>query len=158
MAIYEGQKQVLVVDDSSFMRTLVKQILSVDDFFNVTGEAADGLAAVAAAMNVKPDIIVLDIEMPKMNGIEVMKRLKLFSKAKVVILSSVAQAGSEIAQEARMLGAFDVIPKPSGAISLDLKPKRGRQLLEVMHAAAGLPPPDFQALALRIKSGIVPEN
>lgn len=156
--MHEGRKQVLIVDDSSFMRTLVKQILSVDDAFAIAGEAADGLAAVAAAMNIKPDVIVLDIEMPKMNGIEVMKRLKLFSRAKVVVLSSVAQVGSEVAQEARMLGAFDVIPKPSGAISLDLKPKRGRQLLEVMHAAAGLPPPDFQAMALRIKSVSVPES
>lgn len=147
----EGQKQVLVVDDSSFMRNLVKQILSVDDAFAIAGEAADGVSAIAQVMTIKPDIIVLDIEMPKMNGIEVMKRLKLFSRAKVVVLSSVAQVGSEVAQEVRKLGAFDVIPKPSGAISLDLKPKRGRQLLEVMHAAAGLPPPDFQAMALRIK-------
>lgn len=154
----QGQRSVLVVDDSSFMRTLVKQILAVDDAFAVVAEAADGLSAVTAAMNVKPDIIVLDIEMPKMNGIEVMKRLKLFSKARVIILSSVAQVGSEVAQEARLLGAFDVIPKPSGAISLDLKPKRGRQLLEVMHAAAGLPPPDFQALAQRIKSSVVTDS
>jgi len=146
-----GKKTVLVVDDSSFMRTLVKQILGVDEAFVVVGEAPDGVTAVAQAMTMKPDIIILDIEMPKMDGLEVMKRLKLFSKAKVIILSSVAQVGSEVAQKARMLGAFDVIPKPSGAISMDLKPKRGRQLLEVIHAAAGLPPPDFQALALRIK-------
>jgi two-component system chemotaxis response regulator CheB len=152
-----GKKTVLVVDDSALMRNLVKQILGVDEAFVIIGEAADGVSAIAAVMTNKPDIIVLDIEMPKMDGIEVMKRLKLFSKAKVVILSSVAQVGSEVAQKARMLGAFDVIPKPSGAISLDLKPKRGRQLLEVMHAAAGLPAPDFQALALRIKQMTVPE-
>jgi two-component system, chemotaxis family, protein-glutamate methylesterase/glutaminase len=146
-----GRKTVLVVDDSGFMRTLVKQILGVDDNFVVIGEAGDGVSAVAMAMTSKPDIIVLDIEMPKMDGLEVMKRLRLFSKAKVVILSSVAQVGSEVAQKARMLGAFDVIPKPSGAISMDLKPKRGRQLIEVMHAAGGLPAPDFQAMAVRIK-------
>ena len=70
----EGQKQVLVVDDSSFMRNLVKQILSVDDAFAIAGEAADGVSAIALVMTIKPDIIVLDIEMPKMNGIEVMKR------------------------------------------------------------------------------------
>lgn len=152
-----GRKTVLVVDDSSFMRTLVKQILGVDEAFVVIGEAGDGVTAVAMAMTSKPDIIVLDIEMPKMDGLEAMKRLKLFSKAKVIILSSVAQVGSEVAQKARMLGAFDVIPKPSGAISMDLKPKRGRQLLEVIHAAAGLPPPDFQQLALRIKQMSVSE-
>jgi two-component system chemotaxis response regulator CheB len=149
-----GKKSVLVVDDSLFMRTLVRQIIAVDEFFEVVGEAADGLSAVAAAMSAKPDMVILDIEMPKMNGIEALKRLKLFSRAKVVILSSVTQVGSEVAQEARRLGAFDVIPKPSGAISLDLKPKRGRQLLEVMHAAAGLPPPDFEAMAQRLKSAV----
>jgi two-component system chemotaxis response regulator CheB len=147
----EGRRTVLVVDDSAFMRNLVKQILSVDSAFVIIGEAEDGISAVASAMLHKPDIIVLDIEMPKMDGLDVMKRLKLFSRAKVIILSSVAQVGSEVAQKARMLGAFEVIPKPSGAISLDLKPKRGRQLLEVLHAAAGLPPPDFQAMAVRIK-------
>src|SRR5688572_11674044 len=105
-----GKKSVLVVDDSAFMRTLVKQILGVDDAFVVTGEAGDGVTAIAVAMTAKPDIIVLDIEMPKMDGIEVMKRLKLFSRAKVVILSSVAQVGSEVAQKARLLGAFEVIP------------------------------------------------
>jgi two-component system chemotaxis response regulator CheB len=150
-AMLEGRRTVLVVDDSAFMRNLVKQILSVDDAFVIIGEAEDGVSAIASAMLHKPDIIVLDIEMPKMDGLEVMKRLKLFSRAKVIILSSVAQVGSEAAQKARMLGAFEVIPKPSGAISLDLKPKRGRQLLEVMHAAGGLPPPDFQAMAIRIK-------
>jgi two-component system chemotaxis response regulator CheB len=153
-----GRKNVLIVDDSAFMRTLVKQILAVDDAFDIIGEAADGVSAIAVAMTLKPDIIVLDIEMPKMNGLDVMKRLKLFSKAKVIILSSVAQVGSDAAREAKLLGAFEVIPKPSGAISMDLKPKRGRQLLEVMHAAAGLPPPDFQAMALRIKQMSVSES
>ncbi|MBI1779281.1 MAG: response regulator [Proteobacteria bacterium] len=147
----DGRTKVLIVDDSGIIRTLVRQIIAVDEVFNVVGEAADGFAATLAVVKLKPDLVVLDIEMPKMSGIEVLERLKLLSQAKVIVLSSVAQAASEIAATAKRLGAFDVIPKPSGSVSLDLKPKRGRQLLEVMHAAVGLPPPDFNALALRAK-------
>jgi two-component system chemotaxis response regulator CheB len=151
--MFEKPKQVLIVDDSALVRTLIKQIIAVDPDFEVIGEAGDSTSAIARAMSSKPDIVILDIEMPKMNGIEVIKRLKLFSKARIIVLSSVAQLGSDVAQEAKRLGAFDVIPKPSGAISLDLKAKRGHVILQILHTAAGLPPPDFQAMALRIKSG-----
>lgn len=140
--------RVLVVDDSGVMRAMVKEIIAADAAFVVAGEASDGLAAIAVAMRVKPNIVVLDIEMPKMNGIDFLRRLKLFSTASVVVLSRVAQSGSAIVDEVRRLGAFDVIDKPSGAATPDLKGKRGHKLLEVMHAAAGLPPPDFKALGM----------
>ena len=145
-------KRVLVVDDSPIVRKLVKQILAVDDDFTVVGEAADGYQGIMNAMRLKPDIIVLDLEMPKMDGFEMLARLKSFGQAKVIVLSAVEDVGTDAAKTARRLGAFEVIPKPSGPISLDLKPKRGRQLLEVLHTAAGLPPPDFQALALKMKA------
>lgn len=145
-------KQVLIVDDSVFMRALVREIIAVDPDFEVADEAADGAAAILKVMKIKPDVIVLDIEMPKMDGIEVLKRLKLLSDARVVVLSSGTQLGSALAQKARQLGAVDIIPKPSGSVSMDLKAKRGHVLLVALHAAAGLPPPDFQALALRMAS------
>jgi two-component system chemotaxis response regulator CheB len=139
--------RVLIVDDSGFMRNIVKQILAVDDDLVVVGEAEDGVAALEKDKELKPEIILLDIEMPRLDGIAAMKRLKLLSKAKVVILSSVAQLGSPAALEARRLGAFDVIAKPSGAISLDLKAKRGHEILKIVRAAVGLPPLDLAALA-----------
>jgi two-component system chemotaxis response regulator CheB len=71
----------------------------------------------------------------------------LTSKAKVIVISSEAQLGSAASIEARRLGAFEVIPKPSGAISLDLKAKRGHEILKTVRAAAGLPPIDAAALA-----------
>ena len=143
-------KRVLVVDDSVFMRALIKEIVAVDPDLEVVDEAGDGAAAILRVMKIQPDVIVLDIEMPKMDGIEVLKRLKLLSTARVVVLSSGAQLGSALAEKARKLGAFDIIPKPSGTVSMDLKAKRGHVLLVALHAAAGLPPPDFQALALRM--------
>jgi len=138
--------RVLIVDDSGFMRNIVKQIITVDDELEVVGEAEDGQAALEKDKELKPEVILLDIEMPKLDGIGAMKRLKLMSKAKIVILSSVAQLGSPAALEARRLGAFEVIAKPSGAISLDLKAKRGHEILRVVRAADGLPPLDLAAV------------
>ncbi len=139
--------RVLIVDDSGFMRNIIKQILVVDDELEVVGEAEDGQVAVEKEKELKPDIILLDIEMPRLDGLGALKRFKLTSKAKVVILSSVAQLGSPAALEARRLGAFDVIAKPSGAISLDLKAKRGHEILKVVRASIGLPPLDLAAIA-----------
>lgn len=144
--------RVLVVDDSGFMRNIVKQILAVDDEIEIAGEAEDGQVAIEKEKTLKPEVILLDIEMPRLDGLAVLKRLKLTSKAKIVILSSVAQLGSPAALEARRLGAFDVIAKPSGAISLDLKAKCGHEILKVVRAAIGLPPLDVAAVARRAQS------
>lgn len=146
---------VLIVDDSGFMRNIIKQILAVDDELTVAGEAEDGQVALERERELKPEVILLDIEMPRLDGLSALKRLKLTSKARVIILSSVAQMGSAAAVEARRLGAFDVIAKPSGAISLDLKAKRGHEILKVVRAAIGLPPLDVAAMARRTQS---PEN
>lgn len=131
-------KKVLVVDDSFVMRTLMKDIFKADDELEVVGEAANGLEAIEKAKALSPDVIMLDIEMPGMDGIEAMKRLKLVSRAKVIIVSSVAQTGSPQAMEARRLGAFDIIAKPSGAMSLDLKAKKGSDIVITARRAVGL--------------------
>lgn len=132
--------KVMVVDDSMVMRTLVGDIVKCDKDLELVGDAIDGEQALEKAKTLKPDVILMDIEMPKMSGLECMKRLRLISRAKVIILSSVAQAGSPQALEARQLGAFSVIPKPSGSISLDIKQKRGSDILKGVREAVGLPP------------------
>ena len=86
------------------------------------------------------DAIVLDLEMPEMSGIEMLKRLALLGKAKVVVVSSVGQTGSPQAMEARRLGAVDVIAKPSGAMSLDLQAKKGHEIVQALRRALGLEP------------------
>ena len=132
-------KKILVVDDSFVMRTLIKDIISSDPDLQVVGEAANGADALEKVRLLSPDVLLLDIEMPGMDGIECMKRLKLISPCKIVIVSSVTQVGSPQAIEARRLGAVDVISKPSGALSLDLKAKKGSDIVTVSRRAAGLP-------------------
>lgn len=132
-------KTVLVVDDSFVMRTLIKDILLSDPELQVVGEAANGVETIEKVKQLNPDVILLDIEMPTMDGIECMKRLKLISTARVVVISSVTQIGSVQAMEARRLGVFDVISKPSGALSLDLKAKKGSDIVLTTRKAAGLP-------------------
>lgn len=131
-------KKILVVDDSFVMRTLIKDILSSDPDFSVVGEAANGGDALEKVRQLGPDVVLLDIEMPGVDGIEFLKRLKLISACRVVVVSSVTQFGSPQALEARRLGVFDIISKPSGALSLDLKAKRGSEIVLTTRQAAGL--------------------
>jgi len=131
-------KSVLVVDDSMMMRAVMADIVAADDDFEVVGEAVNGAEAIEKAKALDPDLILLDIEMPVMDGIDALKRLALFSKAKVVIVSSTAQVASPQSVEARRLGAADVVAKPSGALSLDLDAKRGHDILKAARKALGL--------------------
>lgn len=132
------RKKVLVVDDSFVMRTVIKNLIAADPELEVVGEAANGEEALAQAKVLKPDVVLLDIEMPVMSGLDCMKRLRLISRAKVVIVSSVAQLGSPESLTARSLGAADIIAKPSGAMSLDLAERKGHEIVTATRRAAGL--------------------
>ncbi len=131
-------KSVLIVDDSMMMRAVLADIVAADEGFKVVGEAANGADAVERARELDPDLILLDIEMPVMDGIDALKRLSLFSRAKVIIVSSIAQIASPQSVEARRLGAADVVAKPSGALSLDLEAKRGHDILKAARRILGL--------------------
>lgn len=130
-------KKILIVDDSFIMRMLIKDIIQSDERFEICGEAANGIEAVNFARKEKPDAIILDIEMPVLDGIGVMKRLKLVGKFNIIIVSSLGQVGSPQSAEARKLGAFDVIAKPSGAMSLDLSDKKGHEITAALHRLFG---------------------
>lgn len=128
-------KSILVVDDSFIMRTVIREIVESDPDLTVVAEAENGKIGLQRVKEHKPDLILLDIEMPEMSGLEMLKRLLLLTKAKVIIISSVGQAGSAQAIEARRLGAYDVIAKPSGAMSLDLAERRGHEIVAAIRKA-----------------------
>ncbi|MGI9211309.1 MAG: response regulator [Methylococcaceae bacterium] len=131
-------KKILVVDDSFVMRALIKSLVDADLRLEVVGEASNGKEALTMTQQLNPDVILLDIEMPEMDGIEFMKRAKLLTPAKIIIISSVVDGGSEPLEQVRQLGAFAVIEKPSGSMSLDLEQKRGHEIVKALRSATGL--------------------
>jgi two-component system chemotaxis response regulator CheB len=132
------KKKILIVDDSFVMRALLRGIVTSDPDLEVAGEATNGLEALQQIKEIAPDLVLLDIEMPHMDGIECLKRLRLLSKVPVIIVSSVAQAGSPQALEARKFGAAEVIAKPSGAMSLDLNAKKGHEIVTASRRVLGI--------------------
>jgi two-component system chemotaxis response regulator CheB len=112
---------VLVVDDSALMRNLVSKIIEATPGLKVADKAMNGLFALQKIPRCDPDVIVLDLEMPEMNGIEFLKeRKRLGLDIPVIVLSAVAKEGAEITIEALSLGASDFVTKPSGSVSSDI--------------------------------------
>lgn len=130
--------KIMVVDDSVMMRTVIRSFVNKVPGFEIAAIAENGKKALAELDN-HPDLslILLDIEMPEMDGLEFLRYAKLKSRAKVIILSSVALSGSPYAAKARSLGADAIVTKPSGAVSLDLEDKRGDELVSIMKKLVG---------------------
>ena len=102
--------RVLIVDDSNVMRNMVGQILKSEKY-EICGEAGDGVEAIELFNKIKPDVMTLDINMPKKNGIEVLKEIMESNpEARIVMLTSEGQKSSVV--EAIALGAKDYIVKP----------------------------------------------
>lgn len=124
--------RILVVDDSFLMRRVIRNIVEQDESMEVVAEAADGMEALSQVAALDPDLIVLDIEMPRMDGIEFLREARLLTTARIVVISSVARLGSPEAMEVMEMGVVDIIPKPSGVISMDLEDKKSHEVLDVL--------------------------
>jgi CheY-like chemotaxis protein len=132
--------RALVVDDSAMMRRLVRETLDADPDFLVVGEAADGRAALDRMAELAPDLTMLDIEMPVLDGIGTLREWALAGgSGAVVIVSSAARPGSDLAVLARRIGAAAVVGKPSGAFSPDLRDRQGGAILRAARRALHLP-------------------
>lgn len=128
----EDPISVLIVDDSAMMRNLIGRIVESDEGLTVAGKAMNGLFALQKMPRLDPDVIVLDIEMPEMNGIEFLKeKNKLGNTIPVIVLSAVATKGAKVTMEALSLGASDFITKPSGMVSHDIQ-SVGTRLVELL--------------------------
>jgi two-component system, chemotaxis family, protein-glutamate methylesterase/glutaminase len=113
--VSEDKISVLIIDDSALMRNLISRLIERDSHLSVVGTAMNGRFGLTKLPRLNPDVIVLDLEMPEMNGIEFLKELqKQDIKTPVVILSSIATKGAKVTMEALALGASDFITKPGG--------------------------------------------
>lgn len=126
---------VLVVDDSAFMRKFISDLLSEDSRLYVTGTARNGEDALKKIRELKPDVVTMDVEMPVKNGLEALKIIMQEQPLPVVMLSSTTSEGTENALTAIQYGAIDFIAKPSGSISLDLDKIKNELISKVISAS-----------------------
>jgi two-component system chemotaxis response regulator CheB len=126
--------KVLVIDDTIVYRKIVGDVLKAIPGVEVVGTANNGKIALSKIATLKPDLITLDIEMPEVNGIEVLQALKNQAQAPLVImLSTLTQAGSEMTIKALELGAFDFVPKPDHGTMADNMQKVKEAILPIIN-------------------------
>jgi two-component system chemotaxis response regulator CheB len=127
--------RVLIADDSAFMRTAIQRMLESDPDIKVVATAIDGRNAVERCAEVNPDVITMDLEMPRMTGLEALEQIMKTHPRPVIMVSSLTSEGAEATIEAFSLGAFDCIPKPMSHVSLDIVHLR-QDLIDKVKAAA----------------------
>jgi two-component system chemotaxis response regulator CheB len=163
-------KRILIVDDSAVMRSLLRSVVSSIPGFEVVGTAADGASALASVAVLRPDLILLDVEMPVMDGLVTLKQLRARGhKMPVVMCSSLTQRGARVTLDALAAGASDYVAKPSGQASREEATKKlSQELGPKMHALTspvsyagpgvfpGLPPAAIDGYARGVIPGLGP--
>lgn len=154
--------RVLVVDDSAVMRSLLRSVFRTDASIEVVGTAADGESAIDLVESLRPDLILLDVEMPVMDGVATLRKLRSRGhKMPIIMCSALTTRGARVTIEALASGASDYVAKPKSqagpaeaiqALARDLLPKIAA-LTAVEHAA---PAPVLSALAPRNSSAQAP--
>jgi two-component system chemotaxis response regulator CheB len=139
--------RVLLVDDSAFMRGAVARLLGSDARFEVVGQASDGAEGVKLALELKPDVISMDFNMPGMNGAAATRLIVAQHAIPIVMLSAHTHEGEAATVEALTAGAVDYVAKPEGEVSANLSAVRDELIAKLLSAAGAnvafhnLPPP-----------------
>ncbi|MCM0020154.1 MAG: chemotaxis response regulator protein-glutamate methylesterase [Tagaea sp.] len=113
----DSKIRVLIVDDSALVREMLTGILSADPRLEVVGTAPDPIVARDKIKALSPDVLTLDVEMPRMNGIEFLEKLMRLRPMPVVMISTLTQEGADTTLRALELGAFDYVAKPTQRLS-----------------------------------------
>ena len=128
--------RVLVVDDSALMRKLIPQILSDDPSIEVVGTAMDGLIGLRKMEELRPHVVTLDLEMPRMDGLEMLRRITRKHRVPVIVVSAHTEEGASVTLKALALGAFDFVTKPQDAASGHLREIGAELALKIKVAAS----------------------
>jgi two-component system, chemotaxis family, protein-glutamate methylesterase/glutaminase len=127
--------RVLIVDDSALVRRILTELLSVDHELEVVGTASDAYMAREKIKQLNPDVLTLDVEMPKMDGVTFLRNLMRLRPMPVVMVSSLTEAGAEITLDALSVGAVDFVSKPKIDLAATLS-EHGEELRFKLKAAA----------------------
>lgn len=128
--------KVLIVDDSALMRALLTEIISGAGDLEVVGSAPDPIAAREMIKTLNPDVLTLDVEMPRMDGLDFLDRLMRLRPMPVIMISSFTAAGSEVTLRALELGAVDYLAKPQAG-NLAMLQDYAEEIREKIRAASG---------------------
>ncbi len=123
--------RVLVVDDSAFMRKAISMMLGDDPEIDVVGTARDGIDAIEKVKLLHPDLMTLDVEMPRMDGITALKKIMRENPLPVLMVSSLTVEGARATIDALSAGAVDFIPKQLSYVSLDITKIKGELISKV---------------------------
>jgi two-component system, chemotaxis family, protein-glutamate methylesterase/glutaminase len=139
--------RVLIVDDSAIVRKMLAEALAHEPDLEVVGTAPDPFVARDKILSLRPDVLTLDIEMPRMDGLTFLKKLMKFHPLPVIVISSLAQSSSQTALDALQCGAVEVLAKPGGPYSVgELKQDLPHKVRAAAAARVGSAKPQTAAL------------
>ncbi len=145
MVLAASKLRVLVVDDSALMRRVICNLLEEDPDIKVVGTAVDGFDAIHKVQELSPDVVTLDLEMPRLDGLQTLGYIMSERPLPCIMLSAYTPGGAETTLKALEYGAADFVQKPSGAISLNLDRVK-EELIEKVKVAHGI---DLKRLPFR---------
>src|ERR1700733_2708870 len=127
--------KVLIIDDSALVRALLTRILGADEALQVVGTAPDAFIAREKIRSLNPDVLTLDVEMPRMDGLVFLRNLMRLRPMPVVMCSSLTQQGAAVALDALALGAVDFVAKPAVDVVHGMKDAAQEVITKVKMAA-----------------------
>jgi two-component system, chemotaxis family, protein-glutamate methylesterase/glutaminase len=127
--------RVLIIDDSALVRRILSELLSADDEMEVVGTAGDAYIARDKIKQFDPDVLTLDVEMPKMDGVTFLRNLMRLRPMPVVMVSSLTEHGAEVTLDALAVGAVDYLPKPKIDVAATLGDYAGELRAKIKAAA-----------------------
>jgi two-component system chemotaxis response regulator CheB len=129
--------KVLLVDDSAYMRVVLKDIIESDPEIEIIGSAKDGVEAIEKVRTLSPQVVLLDIQMPRMDGLATLRRIMKERPTRVIMLSAMDKFDDQLPLRALEFGAVDFISKPSGPVSIDIVNFKDK-IIEIIKLAAGV--------------------
>jgi two-component system, chemotaxis family, protein-glutamate methylesterase/glutaminase len=122
-------KTAIIIDDAQLMRVALERLLTTSGEYRVITTCKNGEEGLAAVIQHAPDVVLVDIEMPVLDGLGFLQRARIKTRAKIAVLSAATELGTQAARRARSLGADAILEKPSGSVSPDLIHRSGARIL-----------------------------